>query len=77
MNIFQGRETKVILLSLVRSNADSNIGFFGRRNRICVALSRAKCALYMFGNRVVYSKSQDWKVSFYIILLSRLDQFLK
>ena len=77
MNVFQGRENKVILLSLVRSNSDYKIGFFGRKNRICVALSRAQCALYMFGNRAVYSASQDWKVSFYIILLSRLDQFLK
>lgn len=39
---FQGEENDVILLSLVRSNADSKIGFLNIENRICVAVSRAK-----------------------------------
>lgn len=39
---FQGEESKIILLSLVRSNEDSKIGFLATENRICVALSRAK-----------------------------------
>lgn len=39
---FQGEENKIILLSLVRSNADGNVGFLKIDNRICVALSRAK-----------------------------------
>lgn len=39
---FQGEENKIILLSLVRSNEEGNIGFLKTDNRVCVALSRAK-----------------------------------
>ncbi|XP_060076919.1 NFX1-type zinc finger-containing protein 1-like [Ylistrum balloti] len=47
---FQGEETDIILLSLVRSNKTGNIGFLKRENRVCVALSRAKIGLYVIGN---------------------------
>ena len=67
--MFQGEENKVILLSLVRSNAEQKIGFLAVRNRICVAISRAECGLYIFGNSTVYQTSQNWKVRFYSILL--------
>lgn len=39
---FQGEESDIILLSLVRNNEDGKIGFLSVDNRICVALSRAK-----------------------------------
>lgn len=39
---YQGEESKIILLSLVRNNKDNKIGFLGTENRICVALSRAR-----------------------------------
>ena len=47
---YQGEENKIILLSLVRSNPYGNIGFLKISNRICVALSRARNGLYIFGN---------------------------
>ncbi|XP_055377794.1 NFX1-type zinc finger-containing protein 1 isoform X2 [Condylostylus longicornis] len=47
---FQGEESKIILLSLVRSNEDNRIGYLAMKNRICVALSRAKEGLYAIGN---------------------------
>ena len=47
---FQGEENDIILLSLVRSNSDGNAGFLQEENRVCVALSRAKWALYVVGN---------------------------
>ncbi|XP_062540843.1 NFX1-type zinc finger-containing protein 1 [Armigeres subalbatus] len=47
---YQGEEAKIILLSLVRSNDTGSIGFLAFRNRICVALSRARDGLYMVGN---------------------------
>lgn len=52
MNVdnYQGEENDIILLSLVRSNADNNIGFLKISNRVCVALSRAREGLYIFGN---------------------------
>ena len=47
---FQGEENDIILLSLVRSNPEKNIGFLSNSNRTCVALSRAKKGLYIIGN---------------------------
>ena len=46
---FQGEENDIILLSLVRSNNEANIGFLKVENRVCVALSRAKIGLYIIG----------------------------
>jgi superfamily I DNA and/or RNA helicase len=39
---FQGEESEVVILSLVRSNSMGAIGFLKVANRVCVALSRAK-----------------------------------
>ena len=47
---FQGEENDIILLSLVRSNDNGYVGFLQEANRVCVALSRAKWALYVVGN---------------------------
>ena len=47
---FQGEENDIILLSLVRSNKEGNIGFLREENRVCVALSRAKHGFYCIGN---------------------------
>ena len=47
---FQGEESDIIILSLVRSNKDGKIGFLNIPNRVCVALSRAKKAMYCIGN---------------------------
>lgn len=47
---FQGEENDIVLLSLVRSNPESNIGFLSSPNRTCVSLSRAKKGLYIIGN---------------------------
>ncbi|CAI2172161.1 19284_t:CDS:10 [Funneliformis geosporum] len=48
---FQGEENDIILLSLVRSrDTRQSIGFLSVANRVCVALSRAKHGMYIFGN---------------------------
>ena len=47
---YQGEENDVILVSLVRSNAQNVIGFLSNQNRINVALTRARRMLYLFGN---------------------------
>jgi hypothetical protein len=47
---FQGEEAKVIVVSLVRSNAERNCGFLKTSNRINVLLSRARHGMYIIGN---------------------------
>lgn len=56
---YQGEDNKIILLSLVRSNASGNIGYLAFKNRICVALSRAKHGLYVIGNMTVLRKASN------------------
>lgn len=59
---YQGEESDIILLSLVRSNASGKIGFLKTENRICVALSRARNGLYIIGNmKNLYDSSNLWK----------------
>ncbi|XP_076465430.1 NFX1-type zinc finger-containing protein 1-like [Babylonia areolata] len=60
---FQGEESKIILLSLVRSNAKGRIGFLKEDNRVCVALSRAKEGLFVVGNCSMLSEASPdcWK----------------
>lgn len=58
---YQGEENDIIILSLVRSNFDNNIGFLDNENRVCVALSRAQRGFYIFGNGVmVTGANQLW-----------------
>lgn len=47
---YQGEENKVILLSLVRSNKEGKVGFLDVKNRVCVALSRARLGFFVIGN---------------------------
>jgi hypothetical protein len=47
---YQGEENDIILLSLVRSNNEGEIGFLKTENRVCVSLSRAKQGLFIIGN---------------------------
>ncbi len=47
---FQGQERDVIIISLVRSNADGNIGFLNELRRMNVAITRAKMKLIIVGN---------------------------
>lgn len=58
---YQGEENDIVILSLVRSNDHRGIGFLAQDNRACVALSRAKYGLYIFGNAQCVSKhSHFW-----------------
>ncbi|XP_013143932.1 PREDICTED: NFX1-type zinc finger-containing protein 1-like [Papilio polytes] len=59
---YQGEESKIIILSLVRNNNENKIGFLGTVNRICVALSRAREGFYMFGNiDILKTNSELWE----------------
>lgn len=59
---YQGEENDIIILSLVRSNSDGQIGFLKTQNRICVALSRARCGLFVIGNMDLLAQvDEKWK----------------
>ena len=58
---FQGREKEIILISLVRSNDDNEIGFLTSEQRMNVLLTRAKRAMIVFGNRKTLISSSVWK----------------
>lgn len=47
---FQGQERDVIIISLVRSNKEGNIGFLSDLRRMNVAITRARMKLIILGN---------------------------
>ncbi|CBY34431.1 unnamed protein product, partial [Oikopleura dioica] len=55
---YQGQENQVVILSTVRSNKEMNGGFATTSNRCCVALSRAKSALFVVGNLEMLRNAQ-------------------
>ena len=57
---YQGSENDVVIVSLVRSNDDGNIGFLQERARRVVAQSRARLGMYFVGDRQTFSSSTHW-----------------
>ncbi|KAK2589101.1 hypothetical protein KPH14_001927 [Odynerus spinipes] len=55
---FQGQERDIIIMSCVRSHG---IGFLSDRQRLCVALTRAKHTLILCGNFYTFMRDQMWK----------------
>ena len=58
---FQGQERDVILISLVRSNDDGQIGFLRDLRRMNVAITRARMKLIILGNVQTMIKHEFYK----------------
>ncbi|KAF7515771.1 hypothetical protein G7054_g14420 [Neopestalotiopsis clavispora] len=61
---FQGREKEAVILSLVRSNSDGEVGFLGEKRRLNVAMTRPKRSLTVIGDSDTVKKGskflKDW-----------------
>lgn len=66
---FQGRENEAVLISLVRSNGDGEIGFLADTRRMNVALTRARRKLIVIGDSATIAGHP-----FYSQLLDYFDQ---
>ena len=58
---FQGQERDVILISLVRSNDEGQIGFLKDLHRMNVAMTRARMKLIILGNKDTMTKHPFYK----------------
>lgn len=63
VDAFQGKEFDVVLLSIVRSNRESEmrkrVGFLDHANRLCVAFSRAKRLLVAVGDSSTVARDDE------------------
>ncbi len=59
IDMYQGDENDIVIVSLTRSNPEATIGFMRNRNRRCVAQSRAKCGMYFVGSLQTYTDAEN------------------
>ncbi|RVX68783.1 hypothetical protein B0A52_07669 [Exophiala mesophila] len=57
---FQGREKEAVVVSLVRSNADKEVGFLGEKRRLNVAMTRPKRHLCIIGDSETVSRGSAY-----------------
>lgn len=57
---FQGREKDIIIISTVRANDEGDIGFLSNKQRMNVAITRARYALFVVGNASTLSNHGLW-----------------
>jgi DNA polymerase alpha-associated DNA helicase A len=55
----QGAEADYVILSMVRCQPPSGLGFLNKPNRLCVAFSRAKRLLFVIGHAGTFQNSEN------------------
>ncbi|CAG8450170.1 2652_t:CDS:2 [Funneliformis caledonium] len=61
LDTFQGREKDIIILSCFCPCKENNIGFLNDSKGLNVALTRAKCSLWIFGSSNTLVHNDSWK----------------
>ena len=69
---FQGQERDIIIISLVRSNDNGQIGFLSDLRRMNVAMTRARMKLIIFGDKATLQHH-----AFYRKLIQYVDEVMK
>ena len=69
---FQGQERDIIIISLVRSNDNGQIGFLSDLRRMNVAMTRARMKLIIFGDKATLQHH-----TFYRKLIQYVDEVMK
>ncbi|KAI1872634.1 hypothetical protein JX265_005514 [Neoarthrinium moseri] len=57
---FQGREKEAVIVTLVRSNSDGEVGFLGEKRRLNVAMTRPKRSLTIIGDSDTVKKGSEF-----------------
>ncbi|KAJ9477614.1 DNA polymerase alpha-associated DNA helicase A [Pseudozyma hubeiensis] len=70
----QGREKDVVIISLVRSNAEQQVGFLAQKKRLNVAMTRAKRQLVVVGDAETISGAKDLPDDFLRNYMEWLDE---
>lgn len=66
---YQGDENDIIIVSLVRSNKQNNIGYLKSLNRYIVSVSRERCGVFFVGDADTFHESKDAEHWQYLIKL--------
>ena len=72
---FQGQERDVIIVSLVRSNNDGQIGFLRDLRRMNVAMTRARSKLIIIGDHETLAHHEFYKKLYEYIKKHKTDNF--
>lgn len=57
---FQGREKEAVIVTLVRSNSNGEVGFLGEKRRLNVAMTRPKRSLTIIGDSETVQKGSNF-----------------
>lgn len=70
---FQGREKEAVIVSLVRSNPEHEVGFLGEKRRLNVAMTRPKRHLCVIGDSETVSRGSKFLKSWMTFLEDNAD----